>query len=71
MVVTKDNIIIIFGCDSQVSMTIQRGSSDQGLLREAAKKVHPLMARPLRWGGGKGRAIKEKITVVRPKWSGL
>ena len=31
-------------------------------LREAAKKVPPLMARPLRGGGGKGRAIKEKRT---------
>ena len=30
-------------------------------LREAAKKkVPPLMAGPLRGGGGKGRAIKEK-----------
>ena len=28
-------------------------------LREAAKKVPPLMARPLREGGSKGRAIKE------------
>ena len=31
-----------------------------GLLREAAKKVHPLVAGPLR--GGKGRAINEKGT---------
>ena len=34
------------------------GGSD---LREAAKKIPPLMAGPLRGGGlGKGRAIKEK-----------
>ena len=26
------------------------------------KKIPPLMAGPLRGGGGKGRAIKEKIT---------
>ena len=35
----------------------------QGLhksIREAAKKIPPLMAGPLRGGGGKGRAIKEK-----------
>ena len=30
--------------------------------REAAKKVPPLTAGPFRGGGGKGRAIKEKIT---------
>ena len=36
------------------------GGSD---LREAAKKIPPLMAGPLRGGGvGKGRAIKEKRT---------
>ena len=34
-----------------------------GLLREAAKKVPPLVAGPLRGGGGgKGWAIKEKRT---------
>ena len=35
-------------------------------LREAAKnkKVPPLMARPLRGGGGKGRAIKEKELIL-------
>ena len=31
-------------------------------VREAAKKLSPLMARPIRWGGGKGRALKEKGT---------
>ena len=30
------------------------------LFREAAKKFPPLMARPIRGVGGKGRAIKEK-----------
>ena len=33
------------------------------ILREAAKKkVPPPIARPLRGGGGKGRAITEKLT---------
>ena len=35
-------------------------------VREAAKKVHPLVAGPLRERGGcKGRAIKEKITFLK------
>ena len=32
------------------------------IIREAAKKNPPLKAGPLRVGGGKGRATKEKIT---------
>ena len=35
------------------------------LLRETQKKVHPLVAGPLRGGGGKGRAIKEKINFFK------
>ena len=36
------------------------------MLREAAKKDLLLMAGPLRGGGLKGRAIKEKITFFNP-----
>ena len=35
-------------------------SNDQGVREAAKKKVPPLVAGPLRGGGGKGRATKEK-----------
>ena len=39
----------------------EHGETNNYSLREAAKKkVHPLVAGPLRGGGGKGQAIKEK-----------
>ena len=60
--VIRQKIYSITQCYHHKFSKLGRFRQKKYFIREAAKKNPPLMAGPLRGGGGKVRAIKEKRT---------